>query len=125
MRAKRTDAKHAEALKAIRAIGYQCMSLHAHGGGLEDIIVAVPSRTVHAVHRPDDVPVLGRPSVPISVFMPPAWVLVEVKTIQNKKGTIQPSQFKKTQLEWYEKTKGWPRLIVTGPQDAVDQLRAL
>lgn len=125
MRAKRTDKRHADVLKAIRAIGMRCKSLHAHGEGIEDIIVALPSRMVHAVHRPHDVPVPGSPCVPISVFMPPAWVLVEVKTSRNKKGTVTESQYTNEQLEWYAETKGWPRLIVTGPQDAVDQLRAL
>jgi len=80
------------------------MSLHAAGNGLEDIIVGVPS----------------------SVWRCGAnqWVMVEVKT-PNKSGGVKPSKFTKAQNEWYEKTAGYPRLVVTGPQDAVDQFRRM
>jgi len=50
--------------------------------------------------------------------------MVEVKT-PNKSGGVKPSKFTKAQNEWYEKTAGYPRLVVTGPQDAVDQFRRM
>lgn len=105
MRAKRTDKAHAVVLAAIRAIGCPCMSLHAHGGGLEDIIVGI------------DCPVK-------SCQQHKRWLLVEVKT-PNKSGTVKPSKFTPAQRAWYAETQGYPRIIVTSAQDAVDQIRRL
>lgn len=105
MRAKRTDSNHKAVLDAIRALGYPCMSLHSHGGGLEDIIVGLRCAIQSClVHR--------------------RWVLVECK-VPNKSGGVKPSKFTKAQREWYAQTEGFPRLIVTSAQDAVDQLRKM
>ena len=103
MRAKRTDKNHAAVLEAIRLLGYPAMSLHAHGGGLEDIIVGVHGRPTQ-VNR---------------------WILVEVKSARNKRKEATGSQFTDAQRKWYEQTKGFPRLLVLDAQDAVDQLRRL
>lgn len=109
MRAKRTDKNHAAVLEAIRFLGYPAMSLHAHGGGLEDIIVGVKHRSL--------------PDLP-SCFER-QWVLVEVKSARNKRKEATGSQFTDAQRKWYEETKGFPRLVVMDAQDAVDQLRRL
>lgn len=113
MRAKRTDKNHASVLEAIRLLGYPAMSLHAHGGGLEDIIVGVPAMP---------------PRYPASQFSHGSqakWVLVEVKSARNKRKEATGSQFTDAQRKWYEETKGFPRLVVMDAQDAVDQLRRL
>ena len=102
MRAKRTDKNHAAVLEAIRFLGYPAMSLHAHGGGLEDIIVGGWAGGVK-----------------------PMWILVEVKSARNKRKEATGSQFTPAQRVWYEQTKGFPRLVVMDAQDAVDQLRRL
>lgn len=78
------------------------MSLHAHGAGLEDILVGLRK------------PVGDRGE----------WVLVECK-VPNKSGGVKPSKFTPAQREWYAQTDGFPRLVVTSAQDAVDQLRRM
>lgn len=104
MRARRTDAKHKAVLDAIRALGYPCMSLHAHGKGLEDILVAVRclDEVALEVHK--------------------SWLLVEVKTIERE----STGYYRHTpaQEEWYEKTEGFPRLIVFGADDAQAKMKA-
>lgn len=108
MRARRTDKGHQAVLDAIRAVGFPCMSLHTHGGGLEDIIVGVRCDAINCTtdgHR--------------------RWVLVEVKSTRNKAGTATASQFTKPQLDWYAQTTGFPRLVVTSAQEAVDKLRGM
>ncbi len=106
MRAKRTDKNHASVLEAIRFLGYPAMSLHAHGGGLEDIIVGVwDSSGMYRRNR--------------------RWVTIEVKSARNKRKEATGSQFTDAQRKWYEETKGFPRLVVMDAQDAVDQLRRL
>lgn len=105
MRARRTDSNHAAVLAAIRTLGYPCMSLHAHGGGLEDIIVGLRSDCR---------------------YTDKSWVLVEVKKSRNKTNDgIWASQYTPAQREWYAQTEGFPRLVVTSAQDAVDQLRRM
>lgn len=105
MRARRTDAKHKAVLDAIRALGYPCMSLHAHGKGLEDILVGMPGESTPLVSRQ------------------PSWLLVEVKTVLTEStGRVK---FTPAQREWYAQTEGFPRLVVTSAQDAVDQLRRM
>ncbi len=105
MRVRRTDSNHRAVLDAIRMLGYPCMSLHAHGGGLEDIIVGLRCPQLFCdVHK--------------------RWVMVEVK-VPNKSGGVKPSKFTDAQREWYAQTEGFPRLVVTSAQDAVDKLRKL
>jgi hypothetical protein len=117
VRARRTDQRHKAVLDAIRALGYPCMSLHAAGGGLEDVIVGVTyQRCVHRALNMYDSDEFEDAHM---------WVMVEVKTSKNKAGTVAPSQFTPAQREWYERTSGFPRLIVTSAQDAVDQLREM
>ena len=103
MRARRTDGNHAAVLEAIRRLGYPCMSLHAHGKGLEDILVAADRRNGSTVDR--------------------FWVLVEVKKVERE----STGYYRHTpaQKEWYAMTNGWPRLVVTSPLDAIDKLSEL
>jgi hypothetical protein len=111
MRAKRTDKNHAAVLEAIRFLGYPAMSLHAHGGGLEDIIVGVRKH------------LSGTPGTGMRFDY--RWLLIEVKSSRNKRKEATGSQFTDAQRKWYEETKGFPRLVVMDAQDAVDQLRRL
>lgn len=46
MRAKRTDANHADIRDALRAIGAQVVDLYAVGGGCPDMLVGFRGRTV-------------------------------------------------------------------------------
>lgn len=107
MRARRTDSNHKAVLDAIRTLGYPCMSLHAHGAGLEDIIVGLRCR-LGCLHG----------------CINNRWVTVEVK-VPNKSGGVKPSKFTPAQREWYAQTEGFPRLIVTSAEDAIRQLRAM
>ncbi len=101
--ARRTDKEHASVLAAIRAMGLPCMSLHASGGGLEDIIVGVPARRMGAELK--------------------LWVMVEVKTVETKStGYVR---YTSAQQKWYALTDGYPRITVTSAQDAVGKLRSL
>jgi hypothetical protein len=103
MRARRTDANHRAVTEAIRALGMPVKSLHTQGGGVEDLLVGVT------------VAVLGAETK--------AWVLVEVKKVEREStGYIRHTP---AQLRWYEQTQGFPRLVVTSPQDAVDKLRRM
>lgn len=111
MRARRTDSNHRAVLDAIRMLGYPCMSLHAHGGGLEDIIVGL--------RCPAD-----KPHCPCNSPGHRRWVLVECK-VPNKSGGVKPSKFTDAQREWYAQTEGFPRLVVTSAQDAVEQIRRM
>lgn len=95
-------------LAAIRALGYPCMSLHAHGKGLEDILVGIrcsDQGCKTAGHK--------------------RWVLVEVKVARNKRAEATECQFTPAQLEWYKLTEGFPRVVATSAQDCVDQLRRM
>lgn len=103
MRARRTDANHRSVTAAIRGLGFPVKSLHTQGGGVEDLLVGV---TVAA---------LGTEVK--------QWVLVEVKRIlTDSTGRVR---YTPAQLAWYEQTQGFPRLVVTSPQDAVDKLRRM
>lgn len=108
MRARRTDQNHKAVSDAIRALGCPVKSLHTQGGGVEDLLVGVSASEVgfpgHRFKR---------------------WVLVEVKRPRNKRGETTESQFTTAQREWYAQTEGFPRLVVTSAQDAVDQLRRM
>jgi hypothetical protein len=106
MRAKRTDSNHRAVVAAIRALGCAVKSLHTQGGGVEDLLVGIEydTRTF-----------MGRAT---------AWVLIEIK-VPNKSGSVKPSKFTQAQRDWYLETEGFPRLVVTSAQDAVDQLRRL
>jgi len=105
VRAKRTDANHKAVTDAIRKLGYPFKSLHTQGGGVQDLLVGIPD--LHGVRRP-------------------GWVLVEIKRSRNKTNDdIWDSQFTDKQREWYAQTEGFPRLVVTSAQDAVDQLRRM
>lgn len=103
-------------LDAIRLLGYPAMSLHAHGGGLEDIIVGVVSKRLlrrGGEYECDEYCDERR------------WVLVEVKSARNKRKEATGSQFTDAQRKWYEETKGFPRLVVMDAADCIDQLRRL
>ncbi len=103
MRAKRTDKAHVSVLAAVRALGLPCMSLHASGGGLEDIIVGVPAQRMGSELK--------------------VWVMVEVKTVETKStGYVR---YTPAQQKWYAMTAGYPRITVTSAQDAVDQIRRI
>lgn len=88
-------------MQALKAIGIEPMDLHAAGAGVEDLLL------------------------PLRRWGEPFWLLCEVKVARNKRGEVTPSQYTRAQREWRERTAGWPRITVTGPQDAVDQVRAL
>jgi hypothetical protein len=85
-------------------MGYPCRSLHTQGGGVQDFLVGVPD--LHGMTKH-------------------AWVLVECKVARNKRGAVTESQFTDKQREWYSLTSGFPRLVVTSAQDAVEQLRRM
>ena len=89
---------------AIRALGYPVKSLHTQGGGVEDLLVAVTTDLMGSEQK--------------------LWLMVEVK-VPNKSGGVKPSKFTPAQREWYAQTEGFPRLVVTSAQDAVDQLRRM
>jgi hypothetical protein len=94
--------------EAIRALGYPVKSLHTQGGGVEDLLVGINYNTRTFVGHAK------------------AWVLVEVKRSRNKTNDgIWESQYTPAQRAWYAQTKGFPRLVVTSAQDAIDQLRRM
>jgi len=97
MRARRTDAKHKEVARAFETLGLPFLDTSGAGGGLEDFVVGL--RT--------------------------GWLMVEVKTILNKRGTVKPSQYTPAQQKWRAMTTGLPRITVTGFEDAMTQLRAV
>jgi hypothetical protein len=103
MRARRTDGNHKAVTNAIRALGYPVKSLHTQGGGVEDLLVGVTTALVGGEQK--------------------LWLLVEVKRIERE----STGYYRHTpaQLEWYEQTMGFPRLVVTSPQDAVEKLRRM
>lgn len=116
MRAKRTDANHRSVVAAIRALGCPVKSLHTQGGGVEDLLVGISTRVVtYSARNEYESNEYGTRR---------SWVLVEVK-VPNKSGTVKPSKFTPAQREWYAQTTGFPRLVVTSAQDAVDQLRRM
>lgn len=103
MRARRTDGNHRAVTDAIRALGFPVKSLHTQGGGVEDLLVGVTTAALGTEVK--------------------SWVLVEVKRIEREStGYIRHTP---AQLRWYEQTQGFPRLVVTSAQDAVDKLRRL
>lgn len=103
MRARRTDANHRTVTAAIRALGFPVKSLHTQGGGVEDLLVGVTTAALGTEVK--------------------SWVLVEVKKVERE----STGYYRHTpaQLEWYERTQGFPRLVVTSAQDAVDKLRRM
>jgi hypothetical protein len=105
MRARRTDTEHAAVIEALERSGYPCRSLHVVGDGCEDILVAATAMFL-------DVRVK-------------LWLPLEVKTAHNARREPTPSQFTADQIRWYETTQGWPRVIATGPQDAVNKIRRM
>lgn len=105
MRARRTDSNHRAVAEAIRKLGCPVKSLHTQGGGVEDLLVGVEYATNTFMGRAK------------------AWVLVEVKKVERE----STGYYRHTpaQMRWYEQTQGFPRLVVTSAQDAVDQLRRI
>jgi hypothetical protein len=100
------DANQRAISDAIRLLGYPVMDLHAAGNGVEDLLVGV--------------------CIPSANPWPSGyWLLVEIKVARNKRGEATPSQFKPAQKAWRKLSAGWPRIVATSAQDAVDQLRAL
>ena len=114
MRARRTDGNHAPTLAALRALGYQCKSLHTQGGGCEDILVGT------WISRPL-LPGVGPSGV--GMLLRPTWVLLEMKVIERK--STGYTRHTPAQVKWYERTQGFPRIIATSAEDAVAQLRGL
>lgn len=104
----KADSNHKPIADAIRLLGCPVMDLHAAGNGVEDLLVGV-KRWVP--------PLMGE----VECF----WVVVECKVPKNKRGEATPCQFKPAQKEWYAKTQGFPRIIATSAQDAINQIRAL
>ena len=96
MRARRTDSNQVAIMSAIRSVlGWQCVSLHTQGRGIEDVLVAMPD--------------------------PPRWILVETKVVEREStGYVR---YTPAQIRWRELTKGWPRITAVGAEDAVAQLR--
>lgn len=107
MRAKRTDSNQVVIMRAIRMLGFPVMDLSHAGNGVEDLLVGLHRLIV------DDAEVIC------------FWIVVEAKVPRNKRGTVQPSQFKPAQKEWRNKTACWPRITVVSAQDAVEQIREL
>lgn len=107
MRARRTDGAHKDVLKAIKDLGLQAKSMHAAGSGFEDIIVAIPYRMDDKVHHP----FVGW------------WLLVEVKTIERESTGYY--RHTSAQQNWYGMTLGFPRIVVTSAENAVDSIKRL
>jgi hypothetical protein len=105
VRARRTDTEHAAVIDALERSGYPCRSLHVVGGGCEDILVAATAMFLDLRVK--------------------LWLPLEVKTVHNKRAEPTLSQFTTAQLRWYETTRGWPRIIAMGPQDAVTKIRRM
>lgn len=106
MRARRTDANHKAVTDAIKRLGCPVKSLHTQGGGVQDLLVGVTANLIGGKQK--------------------LWLLVEVKRSRNKTNDdIWDSQYTPAQLEWYAQTEGFPRLVVTSAQDAVDKLRRM
>ena len=101
MRAKRTDKNHRAIGDAMRAMGWAVKSLHTQGGGVEDFLVGISTAS-------------GK-----------RWVLVEAKSPRYKLTASTAVRFTPAQREWYAQTEGFPRLVVTSAQDAVDKLRRM
>lgn len=105
MRARRTDGNHADILAAIRRdLGWECMSLHALGKGVEDVLVAVPE------YWDGDFKLRDK-----------AWILLEAKVPERESTGYY--RYTPAQLRWRELTKGWPRITAVSAEDAVAQLR--
>lgn len=107
MRARRTDKAHKGVLEAIKSMGLKAKSMHAAGAGFEDIIVAIP-------HKLGDVE-----------FHPFGgwWLLVEVKTIERESTGYY--RHTSAQQHWYEMTTGFPRIVVTSAENAVERIKEL
>jgi hypothetical protein len=105
----RADSNQKAIADAIRLLGFPVMDLHAAGNGVEDLLVGI-KRWVPVTHMRE-----------VECF----WVVIECKVPKNKRGEATPCQFKPAQKEWYAKTQGFPRIIATSAQDAVNQIRAL
>lgn len=103
MRARRTDANHRAVTEAIRSLGYPVKSLHTQGGGVEDLLVGVTTAALGTEVK--------------------SWLLIEVKRVERE----STGYYRHTpaQLRWYEQTQGFPRLVVTSAQDAVNKLRRI
>jgi hypothetical protein len=103
MRARRTDSNHRAVAEAIRALGYPVKSLHTQGGGVEDLLVGLTTAALGTEVK--------------------SWLLVEVKKVERE----STGYYRHTpaQLAWYERTQGFPRLVVTSAQDAVNKLRRI
>jgi len=102
MRSRRTDTKHREVARAIELVCGAKKDLSATGGGVGDFLAPMRPRS-----------------------RPPFWLEVEVKTPRNKRGEATESQFTPAQKKWYAATEGLPRIVVTGFEDALRQLREL
>jgi hypothetical protein len=98
----RADANHKAIADAIRAIGYPVMDLSAAGNGVEDLLVGL--------RRYD----------PNWARYDCWWLVVEAKNLKGR-----GLRFTDDQVEWRDRTQGWPRITVTSGQDAVDQIRKM
>lgn len=93
-------------LKAIKDLGLTAKSMHAAGSGFEDIIVAIPWPA-------------GWKHDAFNGW----WLFVEVKTIERESTGYY--RHTKAQQHWYGMTLGYPRIVVTSVEDAVEQLERL
>jgi hypothetical protein len=82
------------------------MVLSAAGNGVEDLLVPLTRELVN-LHRQK------------------FWLLVECKVPRYKLTASTAVRYTKAQIEWRALTAGWPRITVTGAQDAVSQIREL
>lgn len=112
----RADANHAAVMRALEVIGVQPMDLSAAGNGVEDLLLPLVRRR--------RVITAGGSGIPVDIEER-WWLLCEIKVARNKRAEVTQSQYTSAQRRWRERTAGWPRITVTGPQDAVDQVRRL
>ncbi|OGR95463.1 MAG: hypothetical protein A2V88_15220 [Elusimicrobia bacterium RBG_16_66_12] len=102
----RADSNHRAIADAIRLLGYPGMDLSHAGNGVEDLLVG--ARVPSAKPWPSGY-----------------WLLVECKVARYKLTASTAVRYTKAQIEWRKQTQGWPRIIATSAQNAVDQIRTL
>ncbi len=108
----KADSNHGAIADAIRLLGYPVMDLHAAGNGVEDLLVGLHKTPRNAGGFQCGIPVLW-------------WVVLEAKVARYQLTASTAVRYTKAQIEWREKTAGWPRITATSAQNAVDQIRAL
>jgi hypothetical protein len=113
MRARRTDTTHREVLRAIKLLGFPYRDLSGVGKGVEDILVGIPGK------KRDK----WEPLTPYNHGHDAFWLMVEVKTIEREStGYVR---YTKAQEEWAAQTGDFPRVTLTGFEDALAKLREM